>query len=157
MSEVKTIAILSVFGKETALIDRAHLDRVTAERNAALARLEEALVESLANQNEREVVCANYEALQQRLTAADERAHVLEVQLAESERKRREFVAAVKVEADQIEAKHSSCVVVPAGRAVVPIKPTKAMRDACQIAGKLPVWDAMIAAALKPAEGTDHE
>lgn len=93
-----------------------------------------------------------HDALQQRLTAADERADVLEGQLADSERKRREFVAAVKVETDQIEAKHSGCTVVPEGYAVVPIKPTKAMRDACQIAGKLPVWDAMMAAALKPAE-----
>ena len=53
-------------------------DRLTAERDAALARLEEALVESQANQNEREVVCANYEVLQQRLTAAEERVGVLE-------------------------------------------------------------------------------
>lgn len=89
-------------------------------------------------------------------TAADERVDVLEGQLAKSERKRRDFVAAVKVETDQIEAKHSRCVVVPEGYVVVvvPINPTKAMRDACQIAGKLPVWAAMVAAALKTAEGS---
>ncbi|MFJ2680928.1 hypothetical protein [Pseudomonas sivasensis] len=97
-------------------------------------------------------VTAERDALQVLLTAADERADVLGGQLAESERKRLEFVDAVKVETDLIEASHSSCVMVPEGYAVVPIKPTKAMREACQIAGKLPVWDAMMAAALKPAE-----
>ena len=53
-------------------------ERLTAECDDLASRLEEALVESLANQNEREVVCVNYEALQQRLTAADERVGVLE-------------------------------------------------------------------------------
>ena len=53
-------------------------ERLTAECDDLASRLEEALVESLANQNEREVVCVNYEALQQRLTAADDRADVLE-------------------------------------------------------------------------------
>lgn len=47
---------------------------------------------------------------------------------------------------------------IPDGYAVVPIKPTKAMRDACHVAGKLSVWGDMMAAALdKATEGASHE
>ena len=95
--------------------------------------------------------------LQQRLTAAEQRNVELEKELAESGRKRREFVEAVKVETDRLELLLSQRVVVPEGYAVVPIKPNKAMRDACRIAGKLPVWDDMIAAALKPTESGASE
>ena len=97
-------------------------DRVTAERDAALARLEEALVESLANQNEREVVCANYEALQQRLTAADERADVLYGTCVEQDGLLREWL-------NDFGRTHSAL---------------QRLKERTQ-------------AALKPAEGTDHE
>ena len=128
----------------------ATIDRLIAERDAALAELKTQTLRA-------DAAVGDANEAEQRLTAADERADVLEGQLAESECKRREFVAAVKVETDQIEAKLSRCVVVPEGYAVVPIKPTKSMRDACKIAGKLPVWEAMMAAALKPAEGGGDE
>lgn len=128
-------------------VKRYHMTEAGLVEGAALGRLNVVLAADY------DVARAREHELQRRLTAADERADVLEGQIAESERKRLEFVDAVKVETDLIEANHSSCVMVPEGYAVVPIKPTKAMREACQIAGKLPVWDAMMAAALKPAEG----
>ena len=41
---------------------------------------------------------------------------------------------------------------LPDGYAIVPLKPTKAMRDACKVAGKTRVWDDMIAARPEPPE-----
>ena len=95
--------------------------------------------------------------LLQKIIDLESERDALRKDLAESERKRREFVDSVKVETDRLELLISQSVVLPEGYAVVPIKPNKAMRDACRIAGKLPVWDDMISAAIKPNESRASE
>ncbi|WP_426101291.1 hypothetical protein [Pseudomonas sp. PSPC3-3] len=83
MSEVTKFKIIGymversrVGGAEYVML--SDFDRVTAERNAALGR-EAALREQIASANECALTYSvQAEALQQRLTAADERADVLE-------------------------------------------------------------------------------
>ena len=83
MSEVKRISVF-IHGPNKAIdmVEAVHLDRVTAERDAALSKLEESQVDCEANKHEREVVCANYEVLQQRLTAAGERNDQRDTEIA---------------------------------------------------------------------------
>lgn len=54
----------------------------------------------------------------------------------------------LRPEVERLRAQLAERIIVPDGYAVVPIKPTMAMRDACRVAGKLQVWGDMMAAAL---------
>lgn len=96
MSEVKVFKCIGYMeqrsragGERWVSVD--DFDRVTAERDAALAELSE-IKESLAYRGS--LLCrieGQRDALQQRLTAADERADVLEWQLAARESELEEF------------------------------------------------------------------
>ena len=79
MSEVKRISVfMHGPNKKVDMVEAAHLDRVTAERDAALADLASANSDKDAYAQNAIDLRKRVDALQQRLTAADDRVEVLE-------------------------------------------------------------------------------
>lgn len=144
MSEVKRYSEgrFSGFGTEHlqgCWVRASDFDRVTAERDAALGREAalqkcistiELIINSGANQRD---------ALQQRLTAADERADVLEAQLASRESELEEFSIEMTLAISDSQIRSAMTVI---GRS--------------RFLQLLQAYNARIDAALKPAEGLDR-